>query len=286
MYRFTFAEICARANAEHNGMMSSDNEPASAGGARPKFPGRRLLPLVVIGAFVGLVYAMGWDRELSLATLVKHRTLIDNFVADHKLAAVGTFVALYIALVAISIPVGAVLTTTAGFLFGTLVGGLAAMLGATIGATIIFLIAKSAIGEHLLRRAGPLAAKFAEGFRANEFSYMLFLRLVPFPFWLVNLAPALFGVRLTTFVSATAIGIIPATFAFAFLGAELGSAITAQEAAYKACLARGETNCAIALDPETVLRLLAAFAALGVVALIPVVVKRLRARSRVTRPSG
>ena len=71
-----------------------------------------------------------------------------------------------------------------------------------------------------------------KAFSADAFSYLLFLRLVPFPFWLVNLAPALFDIRLTTFVAATAIGIMPATVAFATFGAGLDSVITAQEAAY------------------------------------------------------
>ena len=60
-----------------------------------------------------------------------------------------------------------------------------------------------------------------------------------FPFWLVNLAPALVGVRLSTFVAATAIGILPATIAFAVFGAGLGSVIAAQETQYNACLAAG-----------------------------------------------
>ena len=113
-----------------------------------------------------------------------------------------------------------------------------------LGATVIFLIARSAFGEHLTRRAGPLAAKLAEGFRADAFSYLLFLRLVPVSRsgWSIS-APALFGVRLATFVAATAIGIIPATFAFAFVGAGLDSVIAAQEAQYNACLAAGRADC-------------------------------------------
>ena len=51
------------------------------------------------------------------------------------------------------------LTISGGILFGTLVGGAAAVVGATIGATIIFLIARSACGESLVRRAGPLRAQ-------------------------------------------------------------------------------------------------------------------------------
>lgn len=268
-----------------------DQQPlpaAAAAGELPRCSVRRLLPLLVIVALIGIVYAMGWQRELSFETLVKHRAAIDDFVAHHRAAAVAAFIGIYVVAVALSLPAGAVLTTTAGFLFGTLVGGLAAMVGATVGATIIFLIAKTAVGEHLARRAGPLAAKFAEGFRADAFSYMLFLRLVPFPFWLVNLAPALFGVRLRTFVSATVIEIIPATFSFAFFGAGLESAVSAQEVAYKECVATGGMNCGVMLDPAVALtpELLAALAVLVIVGLIPILVKRMRGRARASSASG
>ena len=147
-------------------------------------------------------------------------------------------------MVALSVPVGFYLTVIGGILFGAVLGGLAALVGATIGAICIFLIARSAMGEHLVRRAGPLAEKLAQGFRADAFSYLLFLRLVPiFPFWLVNLVPALCGVSVATFAAATALGIIPATFAFAFVGAGLDSVIAAQQAAYRACVAAGRTDC-------------------------------------------
>ena len=161
-------------------------------------------------------------------------------------------------------------------------GAAATVVSATIGATIIFLVARSACGETLVRRAGPLACKLADGFRSDAFSYLLFLRLVPaFPFFLVNLVPALVGVKLPTFVAATAIGIIPATFAFAFLGSGLDSVIAAQEKTYRACLAAGRTDCPLQFDLGMIVtpQLLAALVTLGVIALLPVVVKRLRARS-------
>ena len=51
---------------------------------------------------------------------------------------------------ALSLPGGLILTVTGGLLFGTLVGGLAAVIAATIGATIVFLIARTAVGDTLL----------------------------------------------------------------------------------------------------------------------------------------
>jgi uncharacterized membrane protein YdjX (TVP38/TMEM64 family) len=242
---------------------------------------RRLVPVAAVVLVMALVFGMGWHRFLSLETLVGHRAAIDAFVRLHGVVAVATFIAAYVAVVALSIPGAAILTVAGGALFGWLVGGLAAIVGATVGATVVFLIARTACGEHLLRRAGPLAAKVAQGFRADAFHYLLFLRLVPvFPFWLVNLAPALVGVSLGTFVLATAVGIIPGTFAFALVGAGLDSIIGAQESAYQHCLAAGHGGCRLdfSLSAVATPQLLAALAALGVVALIPVAVRKWRGR--------
>jgi uncharacterized membrane protein YdjX (TVP38/TMEM64 family) len=250
---------------------------------------RRAVPLAVVLALSGVVVGLGLHRQLSFETVVRHHQALRDFIAGHELSAVAAYVALYVAAITLSVPVGFYLTVVGGILFGAIIGGGAALVGATVGAIGIFLLAKSAVGEHLVRRAGPLAERLAHGFRADAFSYLLFLRLVPiFPFWLVNLVPALCGVGLATFAVATALGILPATFVFAFVGAGLDSVIAAQQATYEACLAADRADCRLAFHMNAALtpQLLAALAALGVLALLPVVVKRLRARSRLTPPMG
>src|SRR4029077_2980000 len=135
------------------------------------------------------------------------------------------FIAVYATLVALSVPGAAILTLAGGFLFGTWIGGLCAIIGATLGATAIFLAARAGLGG-LAQRAGRFVGKLEAGFRANAFSYLLVLRLVPiFPFWLINLVPALVGVRLPAFMLATFLGIIPGTFVYASLGNGLPSLV-------------------------------------------------------------
>ena len=251
---------------------------------------RRLLPVAILAVLAGFLLLSDWHSQLSLETLVRERMAIDAFVAEHRLAALAIYMLVYVVVVALSVPGAVWLTLAGGILFGALVGTIATVIGATIGATIIFKVAQSAIGEGLLRRAGPRAAKVAEGIRADAFHYLLFLRLVPaFPFFLVNLAAALVAMPLSTFVAATLIGIIPATFAFSLAGAGLDSVIAAQAASYQACLAAGRTDCRIIIDPAQVLtpQLLAALVALGVIALVPVVVRRWRAhRQTPIRPQS
>src|SRR5664279_1545867 len=216
---------------------------------RPRSLTRRLLPLGAVVVLAGLAYYFLGRGELSFEALVRHRMAIDGFVTEHRVLAVFAYIGLYITAVALSVPGAVFLTVSGGFLFGLAVGASAAVVGATIGATLIFLVARTAFGESLLRRAGPRASQLAKGFRDDAFSYLLFLRLVPaFPFFLVNLVPAFAGVRLGTFVAATALGIIPATFVFVFAGQGLDSVITVQKNLYQACLAAGRSDCRLTFD--------------------------------------
>lgn len=249
---------------------------------------RRCLPLALVAVAAIAVLASGLHRYLSLESLVIHRHELAALVGSHPAAALGLYALVYIVVVALGLPGGLVLTAIGGLLFGTLIAGATAVVSATIGATIIFLIARSAAGAHLAERFGTLAASLSANFRENAFSYLLFLRLVPaFPFFIVNLVPALCNVSLRTYVLATAIGIIPGTFAFASVGTGLDSVIMAQGAAYRACIARGGTDCRVgfhlasALTPEMIVALVA----LGLLALVPVLARRVLKR-RPDKPDG
>jgi uncharacterized membrane protein YdjX (TVP38/TMEM64 family) len=240
---------------------------------------RRLVPLVAMAGVALLVVGMGWHRQLSLEALVRHRAEVEDFVATHPATAIGVFTATYVIAVALSLPGAVFLTITGGLLFGTAVGSLTAIVAATLGATLVFLAARSAVGGLLARRAGAVAARLTDGFRRDAFHYLLFLRLVPvFPFWIVNLVAALCGVRLKSFVAATALGIIPGTLAFAFLGAGLDSTLAIKMAELRACIAAGRAQCPLELDLGDLMtaELVAAFVVLGIVSLIPVFVRRLK----------
>jgi uncharacterized membrane protein YdjX (TVP38/TMEM64 family) len=240
---------------------------------------RRAVPFAIVAIIAATAIAMGWHRQLSLETLVRHREAIDGFILLHWTAALATFVALYIVVVALSLPGAAILTICGGILFGALMGGFLTVIGATIGATIVFEVTRSAIGDFLKRRATGLAKKLAHSFYQDAFTYLLFLRLVPiFPFWLVNLVPAVCGVRLTTFVTATAVGIIPGTFAFALFGAGLDSAMAAEVSAFNTCVTAGKAGCSLHFHLATAMtpQLIGALVALGIVSLAPIAVKRFK----------
>lgn len=241
---------------------------------------RRFGPLVAIAAATAAVFALGWHNHLTLENIVAQRDRFHGVLAAHPILSVAAYMAVYVLSVALSLPGGLILTVAGGLLFGALIGGLAAVFAATAGATIVFFIARTAVGEGFNERAGPWLVKLSEGFKDQALSYMLFLRLVPaFPFWFVNIAPAVLGVPPRTYVIGTFLGIIPATFAFASAGAGLDSVVLAAKNEYAACVAlKGSYACKMKIHASSLLtkELLLALLLLGLVALIPVVLKRWR----------
>ena len=234
----------------------------------------RWLPLIALAGLMVLVFAMGWHKYLSFKTIGLNYEALQGFIGENLLIALLIYMGIYIAVVALSLPGGLIMTLSGGLLFGWQIGAPATIIAATIGATLIFLIAKSSIGETLAAQAGPWIGKLREGFQENALSYLLFLRLVPaFPFAVVNLAPALLGVPLRTYVIGTFLGIIPGTAAYSFAGAGLGSVVEAQNKIYNACVGqKGENACEYTIDISALVtkEFIIAFAALGFVALIPV----------------
>lgn len=253
---------------------------------RPAGALQRWLPLIVILGVAALVFGMGWHTYISFKTIGLNYEVLRGFIAQNQVVALLIYVGAYIAVVALSLPGALIMTLAGGLLFGWQVGAPATVVGATIGATLLFLVARSSFGEALASKAGPAVAKLRDGFQENALSYMLFLRLVPaFPFVVVNLASAVLGVPLRTYVLGTFLGIIPGTTAYSFAGAGLGSVIEAQNASYQACLAKagagGTAACPYSIDTSALVtkELVLAFALLGLVALIPVALKKWKERN-------
>ncbi len=257
-------------------------KPAQGAGQPARASWQRYLPLLVIAVALAGVWYSGVTQYLSFEQLLASRAKLAGFIDANLALSLLIYAGIYVVAVALSVPGALILTIAGGFLFGGWLGGAVTVVAATLGATLLFLAARTSLGETLAARAGPWIGKLRDGFQQDEVSYMLFLRLVPvFPFWLVNLAPAILGVNLRTFIWTTFVGVMPGTFAYSLAGAGLDSIAEAQKKTFDACMAAGQAGCTISISPQQLVtrELILAFAAIGLVALIPVVIKKLRART-------
>jgi len=238
---------------------------------------RRGLPLAVLAILIAAFFLTGLYEHISFDELALRYADLTGFVGDNFLAAFLAAAGFYALAVAVAFPAAWLLTVAYGLIFGWLVGAVVAVIGATIGASILFLIAGSLLADFFRKRAGNRLNAMADGFKQDAASYLLFLRLAPvFPFFLVNVVPAILGVSFVTYVWTTAIGIIPGAVAYSFAGEGLRS-IIGQRA--EACM-QNIAPCGEALTPRDLVttQILIAFTLLAVVSLLPVVIRRLRRR--------
>ncbi len=225
----------------------------------------RFIPIAVVLVGIVAFFATGAHQYLSFEALSRHRTDLVMFAENNAVLSILVFMVVYIVVTAFSLPGGVWLTLAGGFIFGGWFAGLLVVFGATIGATGIFLAARYAFADLFRAKAGENLKRMEDGFQENAFNYLMFLRLVPvFPFWLVNLVPALLDVRLSTYVIATFLGIIPGTFVFAHVGAGLGSVFESGS----------EPNLGIIFEPQVLLPMLA----LAALSVVPVIYQKLKAK--------
>jgi uncharacterized membrane protein YdjX (TVP38/TMEM64 family) len=243
----------------------------------PRSLALRIVPIAVLVLGLLAAYGLGWHRYVSLSWLADQHGMLLDMVARYPVISAAVFFVVYVVVVALSVPAATVLTIVAGFLFGWLAGGVIVVLAATLGSSILFAGARTVFGDILRRRAGPFLSRFDAGFTRNAFSYLLVLRLAPvFPFFVVNIAPAFFGVSLRTFALATFVGIIPGTFAYAWLGCGFEQAMG--DAA--------EQGRPLLLSDFLTPELTIAFMALAVIAALPLLVQFVREKRQAAGDRG
>ncbi len=216
---------------------------------------KKFIPISIILLLVILAWLLDLAELITLESIKSQRSELLEMVNARPVLSAFAFIAIYIISVALSLPIATVLTLLGGFLFGRWLGTLLIVFSATIGATILFVAAKSAIGSTLREKAGPLFKKVESNMNQNAIGYLLFMRLVPvFPFFMVNIVPALFNIKLLPYITTTFVGIMPGTFVYANVGRELGTINTLSDL----------------ISIETIL----AFILLGIFALLPTILKQ------------
>jgi uncharacterized membrane protein YdjX (TVP38/TMEM64 family) len=229
---------------------TSSSQPSSSG---------RMILLLLIAAGIGAFFYFDLGRFLSLDALKANRDHLLTFTEANAGIAGVLFVATYVVVTGLSLPGAVILTLAGGFLFGSLFGTLLVNIGATTGATLAFLAARYLLRDWVEQKFGSKLGSIQEGFANNAFSYLMTLRLIPlFPFFLVNMVSGLTRVSVGTYVAATALGIIPGSFVYAYAGRQLGTINSLKEIA----------------SPNVLL----AFTLLGILAMVPVLYKKFAAK--------
>ena len=214
----------------------------------------RIVIALLSAAAVGSFFYFDLGNYLFDA-LKENRDKLLAFTDANFISAVAIFIVTYIVVTGLSFPGGAVLTVAGGFLFGSILATLFVNIGATTGATLAFLSARYLLRDWVENKFGRFLGPIQEGISKNAFSFLMSARLIPaIPFFALNLLSGLTRVSVGTYVAATAIGIIPGSFVYAYAGRQLGTINALKEIA----------------SPNVLL----AFTFLGLLALMPILYRK------------
>jgi len=188
-----------------------------------------IFPILIIG-IVALLYANGIAQYFSFESIKQHRHLLQDTVLAHPVLAPFVFVFAFTVVAILHLPAGAAaMQLTAGFLFAQPFCTIYSLVGGVFGGVVVFGIANTSLGEFMKNKVKgyKLGAKIEGGLRENGGLYLIILRAL-FPYWLMNIVPALFRVKLSTFIWTSMFGLLPRSWLYAEVGNNIAQALDQQ----------------------------------------------------------
>lgn len=183
-------------------------------------------PLILLAVLFLIFFYFDFDQFLSLDHIKSYQLIAQRWSVDHYLITVSLYLLIFILLIACGIPCGTVLTLLGGFLFGN-IAILYAILGTTGGGLVLYFAVRTSLGARIANKSSGWIKQMESSFQENAFNYLLTLRLMPvFPCWLSNISAGLLNVPLKTFLTATIIGITPATIIYVLAARSLDKLVS------------------------------------------------------------
>ena len=109
-----------------------------------------------------------------------------------------------------------------GFIFGKWLGTLIIVFGLSIGATFLYMFANYFLKDLIEEKFSSRFNNLTEKFKKNEFTFFLIYRFIGgIPFFISNILPTIFNVKIRNFFLGSVIGMTPQLFVGASLGAGL-----------------------------------------------------------------
>ena len=183
---------------------------------------KKLTIAVVVAALIASFFYFNLNTYLTLDGL---KNSIDDFRQWRDASPVlvlGGFFLIYVVVTALSLPGAAILTITAGALFGLFEGLLLASFASSIGALLAFLVSRYILRDTIKKKFPERLTAIDKGVEREGAFYLFTLRLVPlFPFFLINLLMGLTAIKSWTFYWVSQLGMLAGTFVFVNAGTQL-----------------------------------------------------------------
>lgn len=183
---------------------------------------KKIVILALIALLVSVFFVFDLQNYFNLEYIKSHKESFTSYYNQNPLLTLGVFFGIYVAVTALSLPGAAVLTLTAGALFGVLTGAILVSFASTIGATLAFLVSRFLLQDFVQQKYKHRLKTINEGIKKEGSFYLFTLRLVPlFPFFVINLVMGLTPINTLKFFIVSQIGMLPGTILYVYAGTQL-----------------------------------------------------------------
>ena len=172
-------------------------------------------PVIKALVFVVLILAAVYIFRFTPAKEFFTQKALSHFLESAGMWAPILFILVYAVGICLFVP-GVLLTALGAAIFGPYWGFLYVWIGAMIGASAAFLIGRTLGREFATSLIGGRLKKYDDAIERNGFATVLYLRLIYFPFTVMDFGMGITKVRFWDYFAGTGLGILVGTFIFTF----------------------------------------------------------------------
>ena len=186
--------------------------------------------LLLIVAFLWFLFTNFSINDFTSYEIIKsNRDTLNNLKNINIFFSVSVFLLISIIWVLL-LGFGSPLFLIGGFIFGKWVGTIVVLIGITTGSTLLYIFAKFLVRDYIFNKFSQKFSYLTEKFKKNELIYFIIFRAVGgIPFFIQNLLPILFNIKIKNYFIGTFLGMVIQVFIGVSLGAGIDKLIDENE---------------------------------------------------------
>ena len=194
---------------------------------------KKINKFIVLLIFILLLFifkSYPLQNYIKLNKFILLQNEIKAFINSKYLISVLIFIGTYLTSVLFLMPFEALLTAAAGFFFGFFQAVLYVDIAATLGGLSYLILSRYFIGKTIRNKFDGKFQNFNTNFEKQGLIYIITIRFIPIlPSALINTLASFTKISPFNFIWTNALGIIPPTMLYAFIGKELGTMTSSKE---------------------------------------------------------
>ncbi len=178
--------------------------------------------LVIITCFLWVFFSNFSLSEISSYEFIKNNNQYFNEIKEKNFFLISFLFLFFTIIWVLLLGFGSPIVLLSGFIFGKWLGSIYATIGLSVGATFLYIFANFFLKDLVKQKFSKKYSNLNKKFKKSEFNFFLIYRFVGgIPFFISNILPTIFNVKVKNFLFGSLIGMYPQIFVLASLGSGL-----------------------------------------------------------------